>query len=116
MQAARDGPRTNSKETCPADEGAEAIDGAGSDGQYRRFVGRAQVKEIRHQPRQRGRERGENVLDVPHNSEAIRAAIERQLASGRYKVDHLYGDGRAGDRIAQVLARTSLDYDKVFTY
>jgi UDP-hydrolysing UDP-N-acetyl-D-glucosamine 2-epimerase len=66
--------------------------------------------------RQRGRERAANVLDVPYESAQIRAAIEQQYANGHYSSDHLYGDGRSGKRIAEILARAPLDYDKTFTY
>ena len=66
--------------------------------------------------RQRGRERGVNVIDVPHDEIQIRAAIERQFKNGRYPVNHLYGDGRAGDRISNVLAKSPLSFDKSFSY
>lgn len=54
--------------------------------------------------RQTGRERGPNVLDVPHDADAIHAAIERQIAHGPYPSSALYGTGTAGERIAEVLA------------
>ncbi len=66
--------------------------------------------------RQRGRERGKNVIDVPHDAHVIRKAIELQLDRGRYPVNHLYGDGRAGERIALALAEMPLMHDKVFSY
>jgi UDP-hydrolysing UDP-N-acetyl-D-glucosamine 2-epimerase len=67
--------------------------------------------------RQMGRDRGPNVIDVDHDRTAIAAAIRRQLAHGRYPADHLYGDGGAGDRIADLLARVPLSVQKrlVFT-
>jgi len=66
--------------------------------------------------RQDGRERAPNVIDVGHDRAAIVAAIRRQLAHGRYTPAHLYGDGYAGARIADVLARTSLSVQKRIQY
>jgi UDP-hydrolysing UDP-N-acetyl-D-glucosamine 2-epimerase len=54
--------------------------------------------------RQRGRERGPNVIDVPHDVAAIREAVEWQVQHGPYESSTLYGDGHAGERIAAVLA------------
>jgi UDP-hydrolysing UDP-N-acetyl-D-glucosamine 2-epimerase len=67
--------------------------------------------------RQMGRDRGPNVIDVAHDRHEIAAAIRRQLAHGRYPADHLYGDGGAGPRIADLLARVPLSVQKrlVFT-
>lgn len=66
--------------------------------------------------RQRDRERAENVIDVPHEAEAIEAAIERQLANGRYAGSHIFGDGRAGQRIADTLSTAALRLDKTLNY
>jgi UDP-hydrolysing UDP-N-acetyl-D-glucosamine 2-epimerase len=67
--------------------------------------------------RQAGRDRGPNVIDVGYDRAEIAAAIRRQLAHGRYASDPLYGDGRAGGRIAEVLAHAPLSVQKrlVFT-
>ena len=67
--------------------------------------------------RQMGRDRGPNVVDVDYDRHEIVAAIRRQLAHGRYVADHLYGDGGAGPRIADLLARVPLSVQKrlVFT-
>lgn len=54
--------------------------------------------------RQWGRERAGNVIDVPHDADQIHAAIERQVAHGRYPSSSLYGTGNSGERIAEVLA------------
>jgi UDP-hydrolysing UDP-N-acetyl-D-glucosamine 2-epimerase len=62
--------------------------------------------------RQMGRDRGPNVMDVGYDRAAILAAIRQQLAHGRYASDPLYGDGRAGARIADVLARVPLSVQK----
>ena len=62
--------------------------------------------------RQAGRDRGANVLDAGYDRAGIVAAVRRQLAHGRYPTDHLYGDGDAGPRIADVLARARLSVQK----
>lgn len=51
--------------------------------------------------RQEGRERAENVIDVPHDMERIREAIQSIRTP---KKSLLYGDGKAGQRIAEVIA------------
>lgn len=66
--------------------------------------------------RQSGRERGCNVLDVKHERTQIKAALARQLENGRYPSDRLYGDGDAGERIADLLATTPLWIGKRLTY
>ena len=62
--------------------------------------------------RQHGRDRGPNVVDVPNERAAIVAAVRRQLAHGPYPPDHLYGDGEAGPRVADVIARVPLTVQK----
>jgi UDP-hydrolysing UDP-N-acetyl-D-glucosamine 2-epimerase len=54
--------------------------------------------------RQFGRQRGPNVVDVPHDAEQIASAIQRQIAHGKYTSSGIYGRGDAGQRIADVLA------------
>ena len=46
------------------------------------------------------------------NPHAILDGIRRQLAHGRFQSDALYGDGAAGPRIADVLARAPLSVQK----
>jgi UDP-hydrolysing UDP-N-acetyl-D-glucosamine 2-epimerase len=66
--------------------------------------------------RQQGRERGGNVIDVEHDRQEIAAAIDQQLAHGRYAQATLYGRGDAGERIAQHLATAPLSIQKQLTY
>jgi UDP-hydrolysing UDP-N-acetyl-D-glucosamine 2-epimerase len=66
--------------------------------------------------RQSGRDRGKNVVDVAYNREDIREAIYRQISNGRYPKDTIYGDGLAGENIADLLSKTELTYDKKLTY
>lgn len=54
--------------------------------------------------RQIGRARGANVRDVTWDPELIATAVREQIAHGPYAADHLYGDGRAGVRISQILS------------
>jgi UDP-hydrolysing UDP-N-acetyl-D-glucosamine 2-epimerase len=53
--------------------------------------------------RQNGRERGANVSEVDYDSAAIEAAILQQIEHGKYPRDFRFGDGHAGERIAQIL-------------
>jgi UDP-hydrolysing UDP-N-acetyl-D-glucosamine 2-epimerase len=62
--------------------------------------------------RQTGRDRGPNVVDVGYDRREIGEAIRRQLARGRYPSDALYGDGGAGSRIADLIARVPLSVQK----
>lgn len=66
--------------------------------------------------RQQGRERGINVIDVEHDRQAIAGAIREHQRRGRPASDHLYGDGQAGRRIADVLATAPLTVEKRLTY
>jgi UDP-hydrolysing UDP-N-acetyl-D-glucosamine 2-epimerase len=66
--------------------------------------------------RQQGRDRGPNVIDVECDRVEIREAIEKQLAIGTYPADHLYGDGGAGPRVADAIARMPLTIEKRLTY
>jgi UDP-hydrolysing UDP-N-acetyl-D-glucosamine 2-epimerase len=66
--------------------------------------------------RQTGRQRGSNVVDVPHEREEIVTALRRQLEHGRYPSEPIYGDGRAGGRIADVLATVEPQVQKRITY
>jgi UDP-N-acetylglucosamine 2-epimerase len=66
--------------------------------------------------RQQGRERGANVIDVEHDRTAIAGAIREHVGRGRPNADHLYGDGDAGQRIADCLATAPLTIEKRLTY
>jgi UDP-N-acetylglucosamine 2-epimerase len=58
--------------------------------------------------RQTNREHGPNVINVPPAADSIEAAIREQLARGRYPHNPLFGDGRAGERIAEILSKCEL--------
>jgi UDP-hydrolysing UDP-N-acetyl-D-glucosamine 2-epimerase len=66
--------------------------------------------------RQQGRERGANVIDVDHDRAVITNAIREHLRRGKAPTDRLYGDGRAGTRIAECLATAELSVEKRLTY
>ena len=66
--------------------------------------------------RQQGRERGANVIDVDHDRHAIIAAVRRHLGQPRPARDTTYGDGRAGERIAECLATREISIEKQLAY
>jgi UDP-hydrolysing UDP-N-acetyl-D-glucosamine 2-epimerase len=66
--------------------------------------------------RQVGRERAGNVTDVGHDAPAIEAAVRARFQVGRCPSSTLYGDGRAGERIAGLLASSELTIEKRITY
>ena len=64
--------------------------------------------------RQKGREHAENVLFVPHVVEEIVEGVEKALHDEAFRENvagcrNPFGDGRAGPRIAAVLAETAVD-------
>ncbi|MGB9338375.1 MAG: UDP-N-acetylglucosamine 2-epimerase [Polyangiales bacterium] len=66
--------------------------------------------------RQTGRDRGANVRDVGYDRGAIAGAIRIQAAKGLLPSDPLYGDGTAGPRISEALARIEPRIEKRLTY
>ena len=66
--------------------------------------------------RQAARQRGRNVIDVDHNAGEIADAVAQQLKHGSYKSEPIYGDGRAGQRIAEVLSSCTWRLQKQITY
>lgn len=66
--------------------------------------------------RQRGRERAENVLDVNYDCEQIYQAIKTQLTHSRYGQSFLVGDGSAGKRIVDILAKVDININKSLNY
>jgi UDP-N-acetylglucosamine 2-epimerase len=66
--------------------------------------------------RQEGRQRGSNVLDVGYDRREIVDGIAAQLDHGRYAREPIYGDGHAGERIADILSRTEISLSKRMTY
>lgn len=69
--------------------------------------------------RQQGRERSTNVVDCDLVSSAIPDAVAKALAMRGTRFDNVYGDGRAGARITELLATLPLGADllnKLNTY
>ncbi|MBP7088040.1 MAG: UDP-N-acetylglucosamine 2-epimerase (hydrolyzing) [Candidatus Omnitrophica bacterium] len=64
--------------------------------------------------RQEGRQRACNVIDVPHQKEAIISGIKRALYSRQYleklkKCRNPYGDGNSSERIIKILKSIKID-------
>lgn len=66
--------------------------------------------------RQEGRARAGNVIDVDYERRQIAEAVQTQLANGRYPQSDLYGTGRAGEEIAELLATVPLRVAKQICY
>ncbi|MBU1179906.1 UDP-N-acetylglucosamine 2-epimerase (hydrolyzing) [Patescibacteria group bacterium] len=69
--------------------------------------------------RQQNRERGPNVIDALYNRSRIYEAVMSQINHGRYEPEFLYGDGKSGARIANILANIDLskiEIQKKITY
>jgi UDP-hydrolysing UDP-N-acetyl-D-glucosamine 2-epimerase len=66
--------------------------------------------------RQAMRQRGSNIVDVDHHSEEIADAVADQVKHGPYKSEPIYGDGHAGQRIADVLAECTWRLQKQITF
>lgn len=62
--------------------------------------------------RQADRERAGNVVNVSHHRDALAEAIRLQVRHGPYPQDSLYGDGRSGLRVAELLATLPLTHCK----
>lgn len=66
--------------------------------------------------RQSGRDRGANVIDVDYDRKQILDAIRVAANIGHCNRDELYGDGHAGERVAEVLAKAPLEIVKRLAY
>ena len=66
--------------------------------------------------RQHKRMMGPNVINVGYNHNEIKLAILKQIEHGKYTNSGLYGDGKAGVRIADILATTTPAIQKTITY
>ena len=61
--------------------------------------------------RQYERERNANTTDVPVEFGRIQAALSAALRHGRYPLQNVYGDGRAGERIVELLSTLPISQD-----
>jgi len=66
--------------------------------------------------RQIGRLRGKNVIDVNYSTNAIIKSVKKQLQNGTYPSEMIYGDGKAGQKIAELLAIVDLSIEKRINY
>ncbi len=66
--------------------------------------------------RQSGREKGRNVIDVNNNEESIKEAIDTQLKNGHYPGEKIYGNGNSGKKIADILAKIPVSFEKKLAY
>jgi UDP-hydrolysing UDP-N-acetyl-D-glucosamine 2-epimerase len=66
--------------------------------------------------RQNRRDRGGNSVDVDYCQEKIQEAILSAMQKGKSVSSSLYGDGKAGRQIAELLATSPLQFHKTIMY
>jgi UDP-hydrolysing UDP-N-acetyl-D-glucosamine 2-epimerase len=66
--------------------------------------------------RQTKRDRGDNVVDVTYQEEDIRNAVQQWKQNGRPSRSSIYGVGKAGKAIAQLMCDVPLRFHKVISY
>jgi UDP-hydrolysing UDP-N-acetyl-D-glucosamine 2-epimerase len=66
--------------------------------------------------RQNARDRGQNVIDVDYDRNAISAALQKHQTSERPGPSYVYGGGDAGEKIADLLASLPLKFHKTIQY
>jgi len=67
--------------------------------------------------RQDSRERGENVIDSIYDTDSIYNSIVKQFNHGKYATNSIYGDGYAGERIANIVSQYgTIDVQKTICY
>jgi UDP-hydrolysing UDP-N-acetyl-D-glucosamine 2-epimerase len=66
--------------------------------------------------RQRNREHGTNVIHTAHDCSAIVEALQRQLTHGAYPSEPIYGNGNAGQAVADILASQQVQVQKQMTF
>ncbi len=66
--------------------------------------------------RQTGRQLAANVVSVDYDTNKIVEAVRSQVAKGLQEADVTYGDGFAGEKIAQVLAKSNPNPQKLLAY
>lgn len=66
--------------------------------------------------RQNKRLRTNNVIQVNYSSNEIVAGVKKQLEHGKYTSNHLYGDGTAGEKIAEILTWAEPPIQKTIVY
>ena len=66
--------------------------------------------------RQNKRLRADNVIQVDYNSKEIEKAIRFQIEHGKYQSSDIYGDGSAGEKIANILVDCEPSIQKTIIY
>lgn len=66
--------------------------------------------------RQNKRLRTDNVIQVNYSAKEIVEGIKKQLEHGKYTSNHLYGDGTAGEKIAEILTWVDPPIQKTIAY
>lgn len=66
--------------------------------------------------RQHSRQRANNVIDCQYDQQEINVAIQTHLANQHHAPEFIYGDGFAGQKIADTLERCPLNFHKTITY
>ena len=66
--------------------------------------------------RQNKRDRGNNVIDVDYNKNAIGEAIQSIITQGKFETSVVYGGGHAGTTIAGLLVKVPLQFHKTIMY
>ena len=66
--------------------------------------------------RQNKRLRTSNIIQTDYNAKEIKGAILKQIEHGKYESNTLYGDGTAGEKIAEILSWVEPPVQKTITY
>lgn len=66
--------------------------------------------------RQHRRERAMNVIDCDYSKAQILEAVKKHIGHGHYQSNHLYGDSKAGEKIATILSNIPLRFHKTISY
>ncbi len=66
--------------------------------------------------RQNRRLRGNNVIDTSYDSNEIKKAIRYWLDNDKPEKSSIYGNGKAGEKIAEILSKVELIFHKTITY
>ena len=66
--------------------------------------------------RQNKREQGKNVINIEYDSAEIYKSILRQIRREKYPQNRIFGDGKAGKRISNILSKVKLDIIKTLNY
>jgi len=66
--------------------------------------------------RQNRRQRGSNVFDTIYDKNEITNAIQNRISTKNIVSESIYGNGNSGEKIADIIAKTQLDFHKTIMY